>query len=106
MNENREEEESYECFIFCSKHLECGKRDLKQGGKDRIMPRNPAIVEKERLRKMVGETHANRKRGKQGHSHRKDDEEVNDKDMHSEDDDDEDVDLADEALEGGGKVSR
>jgi hypothetical protein len=55
MNENREVEESYECFIFCSKHLECGKRDLKQGGKSRIMPRNPAIVEKERLKKLVGE---------------------------------------------------
>jgi hypothetical protein len=36
MNDQRINEDDHECFIFCNKHLEIGKRDLKQGGKERI----------------------------------------------------------------------
>ncbi len=29
MNDQREDEDAFECFIFCDKHMEVGKRDLK-----------------------------------------------------------------------------
>lgn len=29
MDDQREDEESDECFVFCDKHSEIGKRDLK-----------------------------------------------------------------------------
>ena len=38
MDDQRENEEDYSCYLFCDKHLEIGKRDLKQGGRERIMP--------------------------------------------------------------------
>lgn len=37
MNDDlREKEDEYECFVFCLKHQEIGKRELKNGGKARI----------------------------------------------------------------------
>jgi hypothetical protein len=38
MDDQREDEDAYECYIFCSSHKEQGKKDLKQGGKSRLSP--------------------------------------------------------------------
>jgi hypothetical protein len=38
MNEQRENEEAHECFIFCDSHYEIGCKGLKEGGKDRLKP--------------------------------------------------------------------
>lgn len=53
MNQQRENEDSYECFIFCKMHFEVGKRDLKNGGKDRIAQSSPASQIKEKLKKFT-----------------------------------------------------
>ena len=100
MNDNRENEESYECFIFCSKHLECGQRDLKQGVKQRIMPSTSKALEREHLRKLTGDTYGGRKKNK-GRKYDEDGEAVinEDEDMQSEVDEDEEADGADELLD-------
>lgn len=36
MVEQKESEDSDECFIFCKKHDQIGKRELKSGGKNRL----------------------------------------------------------------------
>ena len=41
-----------------AKHQECGKRDLKAGGKERIQPR----AQKENVEKFTGERYANKKK--------------------------------------------
>ena len=52
MDEHRENEESYECFVFCNRHLEQGKKDLKQGGKERIRQQTEKDLIAQKLKKV------------------------------------------------------
>lgn len=49
MNEQREDEESYEAFIFCEGHYEIGCKALKEGGKERLKPDSPDSIMKSKL---------------------------------------------------------
>ena len=100
MNDDlREKEDEYECFVFCLKHQEIGKRELKNGGKARIQ--QGSIESGKLLQKFVGE-----KMPKRGSKTRcknrvtEEDEEMNECDLQQEediDDDDEEVEVNEEA---------
>lgn len=49
MNDQREDEESYECFIFCESHYEIGCKALKDGGKARLKPDTAESIMKSKL---------------------------------------------------------
>ena len=106
MNEHREDEESYECFIFCQKHLEIGKRDLKIGGKERIKATPVSALINEKLKKMTGGAFTKRgmKKSARGRFVNDTNYDIQDEEMDEEEagveEDEDDVDIGDSDGEG------
>ena len=111
MNDDlREKEDEYECFVFCLKHQEIGKRELKNGGKARIL--HGSIETGKMLQKFVGDKmpkQGTKSRQRQRKVVEEDDEEMNERDLEEEEDideDDEEIDVKDDGgilEEKGGK---
>ena len=51
MDDQRVHVDDYECFVFCETHVDCGKKDLKQGGKERLKQTTFKSQISEKLRK-------------------------------------------------------
>ena len=48
-------EDDHGCFIFCNHHMEIGKRELKQGGKERIRKVEDNEKDEVRMKRVKGE---------------------------------------------------
>jgi hypothetical protein len=89
MDEQREDENSHECFVFCRKHYDIGRKELKLGGKDRIIV---TVQDNQRILDQKQST------GKKGRDRlRKNDDNFDPDDNESEEDEQDMDDLADEA---------
>jgi L-fucose isomerase-like protein len=108
MNDLRENLDDYECYLFCLKHLEIGKRELKNGGKDRI--KQGSIDHCKSVAKFTGERVANAGSKTRGGRAKKvpenEDEEVNEKDLESDVEEEDDDEEGDEVPEGEEKEVR
>ncbi|TNV84149.1 hypothetical protein FGO68_gene12006 [Halteria grandinella] len=93
MNDHRENEESYECFLFCEKHLEVGKKELREGGKGRLVANTKAQIDK-KMRKFYGDSLPQNRNAK-GKAKSKKPQKNDDEEAEIEDEDD-DVDEEDE----------
>eukprot|EP00347_Sterkiella_histriomuscorum_P013471 403364586 len=68
MNQQREDEEAEECFIFCEKHEEVGRRDLQNGGKARLQVPSEKVQIQQKLKKIgIGMTKSSNKSKKRVH---------------------------------------
>ncbi|CDW88690.1 phd zinc finger-containing protein [Stylonychia lemnae] len=99
MDDQRVNEDDYECFVFCDKHLEIGKRDLKTGGKDRLRETGLKCQIDEKLKKF-GLTGNSLKKGKKKTEQKiRDDTYVAGKDSQDQDEYDEEQPEEDDDLE-------